>query len=88
MGQSDTPPQPPPAEELIVEIYRQRSLLVEAGRRPTRVIMSAGHYEQIRNYHRGLGAIAPGRVDYLDRYRVFDLEICVEEVEQPVVEAE
>ena len=76
------------AEELIVEIYRQRSLLVEEGRTPSRVVISPEHYRQIQEYHRNLGEIAPGKVDYLGRYRVFDLEICLEQVDRPVVEAE
>lgn len=74
------------AEELIIEIYRQRSELVEAGRRPVRVVMSAEHYQLMQGYRGRLGELASREMDYLDPYRIFDLEICVEEIETPNVQ--
>ena len=74
------------AEELIVEIYRQRSELVNEGLKPVRVVISADHYKLIQAYRGQLGELASREVDYLDPYRIFDLEICVEEIETPQVE--
>jgi hypothetical protein len=74
------------AEELIVEIYRQRSELAGQGQNPGRVVMSAGHYNLIQEYRTRLGELTSQDSDYLDPYRVFDLEICVEEIPLPRVE--
>jgi len=75
------------AEEIIVEIFRQREDLVGEGRRPSRVIMSRAHYDQIQEYRAQLGDLPTG-ADYLAKYHVFDLEICVEDVQTPRVEAD
>lgn len=74
------------AEELILEIYRQRREFGDQGREATRVVMSASHYRTIQRFHARLGEVPEGSVDYIDRYRLFDLEICIERVERPVVE--
>lgn len=92
MAQGSLPAGPPSepgadAPELIVEIYRQRSVLVESGEVPERVILNPDHYRIIQNYHASLGTLEAPRPDYLGRYRVFDLEICIENVETPRVEA-
>ncbi|MFW5683713.1 MAG: hypothetical protein ACOC1I_02575 [Spirochaetota bacterium] len=76
----------PRAEELIVEVYRQRAVLVEQGEEPSRVVMSKDHYRAIQEYRARLGEVADGHADYMDRYRLFDLEICIERVPEPVVE--
>jgi len=74
------------AEELIVEIYRQRSELIDAGNKPVRVVVSPGHYKVLQAYRGRLGDLDGPVIDYLDPYRVFDLEICVEDIETPVVQ--
>ena len=74
------------AEELIVEIYRQRSELVKEGLKPVRVVLSSDHYKLIQSYRGQLGELASREIDYLDPYRIFDLEICVEEIGTPQVE--
>ena len=74
------------AEELIVEIYRQRSELAGQGKRPGRVVMSASHYKLLQAYRARLGELTSQNSDYLETYEVFDLEICVEEIGLPKVE--
>jgi len=74
------------AKEHIVEIYRQRSELIEAGLTPVRVVVSPGHYKVLQAYRGRLGDLDGPVIDYLDPYRVFDLEICVEDIETPVVQ--
>lgn len=49
-----------------------------AGRAVSRVVMSPEHYELIQSYRARLGDMPEGGVDYLDRYRLFDLDICIE----------
>ena len=48
---------------------------------------------QVRNkvieaYRGRLGELESREIDYLDSYRIFDLEICVEEIETPNVQTE
>ena len=75
------------AEELIVEIYRQRAELVREGRAPAKAVMSGDHYKLIQAYRGRLGELSSREVDYLDPYRIFDLEICVEDIESPRVQS-
>ena len=76
----------PRSEELIVDIYRQRSLFAESSIDAERVVISIEHYRVIQEYHARLGEVpAPGS-DYIDKYRLFDLEICIEEIDWPCVE--
>lgn len=82
----ETTPQSASAEELILEVYRQRQEASEQGREATRVVMSLSHYRTIQRFHARLGEVPEGSIDYIDRYRLFDLEICIERVERPVVE--
>jgi len=73
------------AEELIIDIYRQRSELAGQGVKPGRVVMSAAHYRIIQTYRTQLGSLGNQESDYLDAYRIFDLEICVEDIAAPRV---
>ncbi|MFW5741885.1 MAG: hypothetical protein ACOCW3_01070 [Spirochaetota bacterium] len=82
----DSAPDSMRAEELILDVYRQRREIEEHGREATRVVMNPSHYRAIQRFHAHLGDVPEGAVDYIDRYRLFDLEICIERVERPVVE--
>ena len=83
-ARQDTPE--PRAEELLVEIYRQKRAAIEEGRTPQRVVLNRTQYDVIQAYHARLGEIPEGQSDYIGRYELFDLEICIEGVERPVVE--
>lgn len=85
MTARNDPPEPR-AEELLVEIYRQKRAAIEEGRTPQRVILNRRQYDVIQAYHARLGEIPEGQSDYIGRYELFDLEICIERVERPVVE--
>ena len=78
--------QAPDAPQLILDVYRKRQALCGAGRSPSRVVMSAPQYRAIQTYHAMLGDLPDGALDYIDRYRLFDLEICIEQVDEPRVE--
>jgi len=71
---------------VILEAYRQRSEALAGGRAVSRVVMSPSDYELIQRYRARLGELPERGVDYLDRYRLFDLEICVEREAQIRVE--
>lgn len=86
----DVPPEPPDeavrrAQEIILDVYRQRSRLA-GGERPQRVIMNVEDYRLLQRYRALLGDAPDGRVDYLERYRLFDLEILIEQIGAPRVE--
>lgn len=74
------------AQTLIVEVYRQRVALAETGRPASRVVLNPRHYRTIQEYHKRLGNLPDESADYVGRYRLFDLEICIEQVETPRVE--
>jgi hypothetical protein len=83
-ARQDTPE--PRAEELLVEIYRQKRAAIDEGRVPQRVILNRTQYDVIQAYHARLGEMPDGQSDYIGRYELFELEICIERVVQPVVE--
>ncbi len=66
------------AEKLIVEIWRQRTALVEQAKQPRRVVVSPDEYRLIQSYRARLGTLDDAEMDYLGRYEIFGLEICVE----------
>lgn len=68
----------PRAEELILEAYRQKNDALREGRTIDRIVMSREHYDAIQRYRARLGEMPEGASDYLERYRLFDLDICVE----------
>jgi len=76
----------PRAEELILEVYRQRTERAGAGGKPSRVVMNRRHYDAIQRYHALLGQMPDGAADYIGRYRLFDLDICVEQTDRIRVE--
>jgi hypothetical protein len=76
----------PDAPELIADVYRRRQALCGVGRAPSRVIMNPEQYRAIQTYHAMLGDVPDGAVDYIARYRLFDLEICIEQVDELRVE--
>lgn len=85
-GTEAAPTEPPSrAEEVIVEVYRQRRAIVDRGGAPAFVILSPAHYRLVQEYHARLGDAPEGRPDYIGRYRLFDLEIRIERIDQPVV---
>lgn len=65
------------ARDIILQIYTRRMEALDAGRSPERVVMSMEAYRALQEFHAMLGELPDG-MDYLGRYRVFDLEICVE----------
>ena len=76
-------PGDPRAEELIVEIYRQLTERTGSGDDPSVVVLSRRDYDILQRYRDRLGELGPG--DYLERYRIFDLEFFVDDVQQPEV---
>ena len=73
------------AEELIVEVYRQKTALEKAGTVPRFVDMTLGQYRTIQEYRARLGELPEGFADYLERYELFGLEVCIEDVALPRV---
>ena len=75
----------PRAEELIAEIYRQVLLARSESRSITAVIMHASHYRVLQAYRNRLGELADASLEYLERYRIFGLEIQIYDEETPRV---
>ena len=74
------------AEELIAEIYRQKTELQEQGKKPRQLILSHEAWRHIRAWHlaRGIMEKAP-HMDYIQENSVFGLEVFIDSVDVPKV---
>jgi hypothetical protein len=63
------------AEEVLLEIYSQKTRIVESGGRPDRVVLSMDRYRLIQEYRARLGDVPPGMTDYLGKYELFGLPV-------------
>ena len=74
------------AEELIAEIYRQKTELQSKGVKPKKIILSMEAWRQIRAWHISLGSMeqAP-HMDYIGEDTIFGLGILIDAVTRPVV---
>ncbi len=68
----------PRAEELIAGILAGKQQCTERGEVPKQVILSPGQYRIIQDYRARLGDAPSSSLEYLTKYEVFGLEICVE----------
>jgi hypothetical protein len=68
----------PRAEELIVTILAEKDRRLKEGLSPARVILTPGQYRVIQEYRGRLGEAPSDSIEYLTKYEVFGLEICVE----------
>lgn len=73
------------AEELIVNIYRDKLKFQEKGLNPTRVIMPMEYYRKIRKYHAGLGELAGPYGDYITEDEIFGLSVFIDNVDEATV---
>ncbi|MFP4563520.1 MAG: hypothetical protein ACLFRY_09440 [Spirochaetia bacterium] len=74
------------AEEIIAEVWRQKSEMIKKGRQPGRVILSAADYRKIQEYHARLGELPKPDMDYIQKDSLFGTPIFIEEVETVTVE--
>lgn len=74
------------AEELIVNIYRDKLSLQKKGRQPKRVVMPMELYRKIRNYHAGLGEIQGQYGDYITEDEIFGMTVYIDNVDGITVE--
>ncbi|MBF9017399.1 hypothetical protein [Oceanispirochaeta sp. M2] len=74
------------AEELVAEIYRQKIELQKDGANPKQLILNMDAWRHIRAWHlaRGIMEKAP-HMDYITEDSIFDLEILIDAVEEPLV---
>jgi hypothetical protein len=68
----------PRAEELIATILAQKQRRLSEGENPVRVVLSRTQYRIIQDYRNHLGEASSTSLEYLTRYEIFGLEICVE----------
>lgn len=67
------------AQELVVHIWKLRSEFVrEHGSPPSGVVLSPSEYRALRAYKEQLGTLNIEALEYLGRYRIFDLTIYLE----------
>lgn len=73
-------------EEIIAEIWKQRSGLIEKGRQPERVILSAADYRKVQDYHARLGELPKPDMDYIQKDSLFGIPVFIGEIESVSVE--
>ncbi|MDA3852294.1 MAG: hypothetical protein PF447_13650 [Spirochaetaceae bacterium] len=73
------------AEEIIVEIYRQKQEHQQEGNLPSKVIINMEQYREIQRYHVRLGKLKGSLPDYITADSLFGLEILIDNQEQTVV---
>ncbi len=76
------------AEELVVEIYRQKSELQARNIKASQVVMSMEAWRHIRAWHcaRGVMEKAP-HMDYIHEDSIFGLEVLIDNLPEPLVKA-
>jgi len=62
-------------EEIIVEIYRQKTALLREGKTPARVILSRAYYDMLQDYHAKLGELEDSDNDYITKYAIFGIPV-------------
>jgi hypothetical protein len=65
-------------EEIIVEVYRQKTELLKQGIKPARVILAGSRWDEIRRYKGRMGDLPDGAADYLGQDHLFGLEILID----------
>ena len=73
------------AEEIIVEIYRQKNELTGKGTVPTKVIMTKEQYDTLKRYKARLGELPDNAMDYITEDSLFGLPIFLDNVDQCIV---
>ncbi|HUX14621.1 MAG TPA: hypothetical protein VMW87_16450 [Spirochaetia bacterium] len=71
-------PPGPRAEQLIVGILAEKKRHTEAGTIVSRVLLSPEQYRTLQEYRARLGDAPSISMEYLTRYEIFGLQICVE----------
>ena len=66
------------AQELLLAIWKRRTELVEQGKQPEGVVLSRAQYDLLQSYNARLGELPNQQLDYIEKYRVFDLPIYVD----------
>lgn len=74
------------AEELIVNIYRDKLKLQEKGIKARRIVMPMVLFRKIRTYHAGLGDIQGQFGDYITEDEIFGIPVFIDNVEGISVE--
>ena len=67
------------AEEVIVEVLRQKRALMESGSTPKEVALSPGLYTLVEKYRLALGVVEGPVPDYLQKGSLFGLDICIDD---------
>jgi acyl-CoA-binding protein len=74
------------AEELIAEIYRQKTELQNEGKKPHQVIMSMEAWRHIRAWHLARGVMEQAaHMDYIGEDRIFEMDVLIDGVDSPKV---
>ena len=66
------------AEELINDIFKQKTQLSKSGHTPEMIVMSKNNYDLLEDYRRRLTPFPDGVPDYITQYTIFGLPIFID----------
>jgi hypothetical protein len=72
--------------DIIAEILRQRRELESTKRKPERIVMSMAAYRAVQDFHARLGELPNPDIDYIRKYRIFGLDIFIDNARSLTVE--
>lgn len=66
------------APEIIVTVWKKRSEMIEAGRKPERLVLSTENYSKLKEYKSRLGELPHPERDYLQEDSLFGIPVFID----------
>jgi hypothetical protein len=66
------------AEEIVLSVWKKRKEMFDAGKKPTRLIMSAENYRKLQEYKTRLGVLINPEMDYLQEESLFGIPVFID----------
>ncbi len=74
------------AQEIILNVWKRKNEMLEAGTKPTRLVMSAADFEKIREYKTRLGELPNPDMDYLQEEALFGIPVFIDNTREVKIE--
>ena len=74
------------AQEIILNVWKRKNEMIEAGTKPTRLVMSAADFEKIREYIARLGDLPNTNMDYLQQEALSGIPVFVDDTREVKIE--
>lgn len=74
------------AQEIIVEVWKKKSEMLQTGKRPSRLVLSQTNYRKLLNYKSMLGELPKPELDYLQKESLFGIPVYIDNEQALLVE--